>query len=369
MHDITALELGLVIKELRDKVIGSYLKKFYDLGGDSFRFSFHGESGNFVIYCKLLSTLNETTFVEESGAATNFAVAVRKRVEDSKVTDFYQHESDRIVIIEVQGRGTKRRIIMEMFGRGNLVVVDENNIVELAYKMASYKDREIKPKLSYTLPKSDSVSVDNLDRGKIEAILRNVSESESKMIVGLSKYLNIGPIYLEDTIVSAGLNPKERLDPARIDALRDSILSFLEKIKSPTPLIYLKDGVEVDYSVFPLRKYEALEQKACGSISQMLDSANIAGRMVTKNDSVINDTEEMDAVIAKQKELVRQFNEDSVKYAQYGKRIFERMGEINALIMMMKEKRRPTLEELRQEFPELDVQELDLKDRTVTMEI
>ena len=85
-----------------------------------------------MVYCGLLSTLNETTFVEESGAATNFAVAVRKRVEDSKVTDFYQHGSDRIAIIGVQGKGMKHRIIMEMFGKGNLIVVDENNIIELA---------------------------------------------------------------------------------------------------------------------------------------------------------------------------------------------------------------------------------------------
>lgn len=369
MHEITALELGLVVKELRVKVLGSYLKKFYDLGGDSFRFSFHGSEGNFVVYCGLLSTLNETTFVEESGAATNFAVAVRKRVEDSKVTDFYQHGSDRIAIIGVQGKGMKHRIIMEMFGKGNLIVVDENNIIELAYRLISYKDREIKPKLGYVLPKSESVAIDELDAGRIENMLRRVSESGNRSISELSKYLNVGPIYLEDILVSAGLNPKERLDPAMTGALKDSILDFLEKIKSPNPIIYMKDDVPVDYSVFPLKRYAALEMEECGSMSEMLDRANIAERSATKNDSVVNDTSEVDAVIAQQRELVKHFNEDSVAYAQCGKRIFERMGEINALIMRIAEKKRPTLEELRKEFPELNLEELSLKDRTVTIEV
>ncbi len=369
MHGITALELGLVIKELRGKIIGSYLKKFYDLGGDSFRFSFHGGEGNFVIYCNLLNTLNETSFVEESGAATNFAVAVRKRVEDSKVTDFYQYGSDRIAVIEVQGRGAKHRIIMEMFGRGNLVVVDEGNTVELAYKLISYRDREVKPKLSYVLPKSESATIDDLDAEKVESILNKISESRNRTISELSRYLNIGPIYLEDIIVSAGLNPKEGLAPAQIGALRDSILSFLERIKSPTPVIYMKDGVAIDYSVVQLKKYDGFEHEACASISEMLDRASITERSSTKNDSVVNDTSEIDAVIAKQRDLVRQFNDDSETYAQYGKRIFERMGEINALIMRIRERRKPTVEELRQEFPELNVEELSLKDRTVIIEV
>lgn len=369
MHEITALELGLVIKELKDKVVGSYLKKFYDLGGDSFRFSFHTSEGNFVIFCNLLLTLNETTFVEESGAATNFAVAVRKRVEDSKVIDFYQHESDRIAIMEIQGRGIRHKIIMEMFGRGNLIVVDEGNTVELAYKLISYKDREVKPKLSYVIPKSESARIEDLDAEKVELILNRVAGSGNKTISELSKYLNIGPIYLEDTIVSAGLNPKERLPTAKTGALRDAIMVFLEKIKAPTPVIYLKDGIVVDYAVLLLRKYDGLEHEACASISEMLDRANLAGRSSTKNDSVINDTGEIDSVIAKQKDLIKQFNDDSVAYAQMGKAIFQRMGEINALIMRINEKKKPTIEELQAEFAELGVQELSLKDRTVTIEI
>ncbi len=369
MHEITALELGLVIRELKGKVVGSYLKKFYDLGGDSFRISFHSGSGNFVVYCRLLSALNETAFVEESGQATNFAVAVRKRIEDSKVIDFYQHASDRIAVMEVQGKGRRYRMVIEMFGKGNLIIIDENSTIELAYKLMSYKDREIKPKLSYALPKSESVDIGGLDIEKINEVLTRVSDSGNRMISELSKYLNIGPIYLEDVMLYAALNPKEKLERRQIAQLRDSILVFLEKIRSPAPTIYLKDGAIVDYSVFPLKKYSGFERESCSSISEMLDKVNIVGRSSTKDDSVVNGTEEIDIVIEKQKELVRGFNEDSANYALYGKRIFERMGEINALIMDIREKKKPDLEELKAAFPDLNVQEISLKDKTVTIEV
>lgn len=369
MHEITALELGLAIEELRPKVIGSYLKKFYDLGSESFRFSFHNAQGNFVVYCKLGETLNETSFVEESGVATNFAVAVRKRVEDSKVIDFYQQGGDRIAVLEVQGKGRRCRIFIEMFGKGNLIVADENNVIEIAYKIMSYKDREIKPKLPYVLPKSDAVAIDKMDKEAVEGILAKVSDSGNKTISELSKYLNIGPIYLEDIIVGAGLNPKDKLGKADTGSLRDAILSFIEKIGAPKPAIYMKGGVIEDYSVLPLGKYSGFDAQGCSGINEMLDRISVSGRMAVKDDSVVSNTEEVDAAIAKQKELVLQFEKDSVDYAKYGKKIFERMGEINELIMWMKENRRATIDELQAKFPGLDIKELSLKDRTVTIEV
>ncbi len=369
MHEMTALELGLAIGELRSKVVGSYLKKFYDLGNESFRFSLHNAEGNFVIYCRLGETLNETSFVEESGMATNFAVAVRKRVEDSKVAGFYQQGGDRIAVLEVQGKGKLCRIFIEMFGKGNLIVTDENNTIELAYKLMSYRDREIKPRIPYVLPKSNSIPIDKMDKKAVEEMLTKVSNSGNRMIAELSKYFNVGPIYLEDIIVGAGLNPKDVLGQADREKLRDAILSFIGKVGAPSPTIYMKDGVIEDYSVLPLGKYSDLEAEGYSSINEMLDKVGVLGRMAVKDDSVVSNTEEIDASIAKQKELVLQFERDSIDYAKYGKKIFERMGEINELIMKIREKRRTTVEELEAEFPHLGIKELSLKDKTVTIEV
>ncbi len=352
MHEITALELGLVIKELRQKVVGSYLKKFYDLGNGAFRFSFHGGEGNFVLYCNPLTTINETDFVEESGAATNFAIAMRKRIEDSKVIDFYQHESDRIAVMVLQGKGAKHRMIIEMFGKGNLILVDENDSIELCHKVASYRDRDVRPRSKYFFPKSGSVELEKLDADGINKILKAVSESDGKVIVELSRYLNVGPLYLEDLITAAGMSPKERLGEDKISALRTSIISFLEKVRIPSPGIYMKGGAMIDYSLFPIAKYSDAEREECASISEMLDRANVSERTVIKEEET-NRTDEIDKVIEQQKALVKGFEEDSAKYSETARRVFARMNEINALVSKIREKKKPELEELKGEFPDL----------------
>lgn len=369
MHEITGLELGLAIGELKGRVVGSYLKKFYDLGGGSFRFSMHDAEGNFVIYCSLLNALSRTGFVEESGQATGFAVAVRKRIEDSRVTAFYQHSSDRIAVLEVSARGARHRLVMEMFAKGNLILIDENDMIELCYKSVSYKDRDVRPKAKYEFPKSGSVDLGSMDGAAVDAILEKVEGSGSKMITELSKYLNVGPVYLEDIIVSAGLDPRERLAGEGTRSLKASILSFLEKIRSPSPVVYMKEGAVTDYSVFPLAKYGGFESVPCSSISDMFDRISMAARTAAKAEPQGNDTEEIDAVIAKQEALVREFSEGSAGYAESARRIFARMGELNALILRLKETRKPELGTIRDEFPELGVSELNLKDRKVAVEL
>ncbi len=368
MRELTSLELGAVVAELRPRIANSFLKKFYDLGDNAFRMSFHGPEGNTEVYCRLLNALNETGFKEEVGEATNFARAVRKRIEDSKLLDVRQHGSDRIVIFEFGARGGRYSLVIEMFGKGNLVVIKDGRI-EVCYRILEYKDRNVKPGFEYVPPKSESTGLDSLDSGNVQAILEKVSKSGGKTITELSKYLNIGPLYLEDAITSARLDPKAKLESGSIDALLRSIMSLIGKARKPDPVIYKRDGTLIDYSIFPLEKYRGLEIQRCASVNGMLDAATLEGRSSRKVDSVADETEEIEAAIAKQKELSAKFIADSEDYARFGKAIFERMGEINALIIRIREVKKPTLEELRMEFTDLGIQEISLKDRTVTIEI
>ncbi len=369
MHEITALELGLVIKELKQKVVGSYLKKFYDLGNGSFRISFHSQDANFMLYCNLLLTLNETGFAEEARAATNFAIAVRKRIDDSKVSGIYQHSGDRIAVIEAQSRGVRHRMVFEMFGKGNLILVDDDDNIEVCYRTISYKDRDVRPRSRYVFPEGGSINLEDADSRAVAGILDSISESGGRLISELSRLLNIGPIYLEDIIRSAGLDPRSKLEAGEKERLGKEILSFLEKARSPSPLVYMKDGVIVDYSLVPLRKYEGWEFEECATISEMLDRANLGRRASVHGEPARNSTEEIDSVIAKQKSLVKGFVEDSARYAEAGRLIFVRMGEINAAIESIRGRKRPDLEELKAEFPELRITELNLKDKRITIEV
>ena len=369
LHGITGLELGLAINEIKDRVIGGYVKRFYDLGGGSFRISMHSQAGNMMLYCKLLCTLNETRFAEEAGAATGFAKAVRNRIEGSRILDLRQQGSDRIAVIEMQGKEGRRLLIIEMFGKGNVAVVDEAGKVEVSYLQAAYRDRSVKPGSLYIYPKSDAQGLDSLDNGRIAELADSVAASEEKAIAALGRRLNIGPIYLEDIITSAGADPRKRLAMEDRRRFEEALARFVEKARHPEPVLYLREGKVVEYAVFGLAKMEGIEFERCASVNEMLDKAYVKDRSEAGDDGSGAADEEMRSVVSKQEGLASAAEEESARLAEAGRRIFGRMNEINALIIRIREAKKPSLDELRSEFPELGVKHISLKDRKVRIEV
>jgi predicted ribosome quality control (RQC) complex YloA/Tae2 family protein len=369
MHELTSLELGVVVGELKPRLANSYLKKFYDIGSDAFRMSFHGPSGNVEVYCKILLTLNETRFKEEVGEATKFAMAIRKRIEDSRIFDVYQHGSDRIVIFEFGTKEGRYKLIIEMFGKGNLILVNEAGKIELCSKSIYFRNRSVKPGFDYILPKSDSFELSKLKKENVEKLMDTVSGSQNKMITEISKFINIGPIYLDDVIRGAGLDPRNALEHMQVPIITDAFLKFFEELKTSKPIVYFENGKIVEYSLVKLNKYKGFESKEFASFGELLDEVHIESRQAKGDNGASKDLEELNSTIDKQKELVQQFVDESVRCEEEAKKIFENMNDINSIIYYLQENKRATIEEVQKEFPDLKIEKINLKDKKVILEM
>ncbi len=369
MHEITALELGAIVLELKPRLANGFLKKFYELGNGAYRMSFHGPEGNVEVYIRLLHTINETKFKEEVGEATKFAMAVRKRIEDTRIFNVYQHGSDRIVVFEFGAQEGRYKLILEMFGKGNLVLVNEAGKIELCSNQVNYRDRSVRPGFDYIMPKSESVELGKLERAEIEMIMDSVSGSQNKMITEISKFINIGPVYLDQIIKGAGLDPRDALDRNEVSKVTDAFVKFFEQLKETKPLVYIEKGKVVDYSLIPLSKYSALENKSFFSFSEALDEAYIEARHGKGDDGASKELEELNATIDKQKELVKQFEDESRQAAEDAKMIFGNMNEINSIIYYMQQNKRATIEEVREHFPNFKIEKINLKDKKITLEL
>lgn len=370
MRELTSSELRVLINELKAKIEGGFLRKFYDLGGGAFRFGFYREGRNVAVYCKLLVTFNETMYAETGGQATQFAIAMRRRIEGLRLLRLYQHGADRIIVMDLEGKGLQHRLIIEMFGKGNMVLVDGEGITELAYTLASYRERVVKPRTQYALPKSSSMEIEGFGMEDAMAMLDEIRKDDGKLISKLSRHINIGPLYLEDIILRAGMDPRGTIRTDKeAEALAEGLTSFARMISRPEPLTYSKDGAFVDYAIAPIRKYEGLEKREYGSLCELLDALHSEGRFAGGEEGKNKALEEIDANIKRQMELAEQTKADAVNYAAAAHRIFENMNLINSVIAYMRENKRATLEDVRKEFGEIKIKEIDLKNKIVKMEI
>ena len=234
MREISSIELMIAINELKERLEGGRLRKFYDLGNNSFRFSFYKGTG-VQLYCRLLHTFNETSFTEEADEATPFAMGVRKRLQNSILTSIAQYGSDRILVLSFGDR--EYRLIIEMFGKGNMLIVNAENRIELCYRILKFKDRSMSVGSTYEVPKGTGTTFGNIDENTICDIMASAPQ-ETKIITYLTRTLNIGPLYLEDIISGCGINPKATLaNDAEKEHLSKALLGFFKGITHYTARI------------------------------------------------------------------------------------------------------------------------------------
>lgn len=371
MREITAIEIALVIDELRDRINGSFLRKIYDLGDESFRISFYKDGKNLSIFFKLLDTFNETEYAEEAKEPSSFVMGLRKRIENTFVESIKQQGSDRVIVLELGGR---YKLIIEMFGRGNVILVDELCIVKLCYKNFRYKDREVRTGVAYRFPKSVELNLKSIDNEFVGKAVEQI-KGEHRLITELSKNLNIGPLYLEDIIKRSGLDPKGALkeaDTAARKRLENEITAFFDRLKVEKPRIYRMEGRDIDYAACSIKKYEYLEVIECDSYNELLDKLYLDGRSKEKDTGNERKINEINANIEKQKELLEITLKDSEYYAKAGSKIFENMQNLNQIIEYVRQNRRLTKEELASAFKNLKnikIKGINLKDKLLKVEV
>ena len=366
MREITSIEVKRVIDELKEKLVGSRLRKFYDLGGGSFRLMFYNKAGNIQVFCRLLLAFNETSFTEEAEEATPFAMGVRKRLENTTLTEIRQHNSDRVIVLEFGKEGY--RLIIEMLGKGNVILADMSDRIELCYRIARYRERSISPGGVYAFPKAGAIPFEEISKASIESALDRDAEGK-KLIRHLSDSINIGPIYLEEIIKRSGMDPRASLEGEKEEKLVSELLNFFKKVGTEKPRIYIENGEEKDYSIVALERYRGFEYVEYNTMNELLDNLYLRERSEDVDEERLEQKERMLANISAQKELAKATELESESCTRAANKIFENMQEINALIQYMKSNKRTSVEEVQGAFPGIKIKGLDLKDKRVTIEL
>lgn len=367
MREITSIEINKAIAEIEERLSGSRMRKFYDLGDGSFRFLFYKKEGSVHIYCKLLHTFNETKFTEGAEEATPFAMGIRKRLENATLTRIKQQDSDRMIVLDFEKEGY--RLVIEMFGKGNMILINSQNRIELCYKVIRYRARSVAPGNPYEFPRSDAISFDSVEKRELARIFE-AAPKEKKLIRYLSDHINIGPLYLEDIIRRSGLDPREALGSREADEkLVDETIRFFERIREEKPRLYMENGAPKDYAIVEVERYRGLESREYPSLNALLDEIWIGERSERVDEAKTEERGRIKSNIEAQKQLVVSTKAEAEYYAKAGNKVFENMQLINSLIEYLKKNRKASLEEVKKAFGGIEIKELDLKNKVVKIGI
>ncbi len=74
--------------------------------------------------------------------------ATKKIIENERITRVFQYGLDRVLVIE----GEKHSIILELFGAGNMIVIDDHGIILSVWNAKAWKGRTLKMREKYAFP-------------------------------------------------------------------------------------------------------------------------------------------------------------------------------------------------------------------------
>ena len=101
--------------------------------------------------------LHATSYAEENPTEPPaFCMTLRKYLRDAWVAGIDQYEFERIVTVSFSTKTGVLKLVVELFGEGNIILTNEQNIIIHALAFKKMRDRDILHNIVLQLPPSSS---------------------------------------------------------------------------------------------------------------------------------------------------------------------------------------------------------------------
>ncbi|MFQ3274875.1 MAG: putative ribosome quality control (RQC) complex YloA/Tae2 family protein [Candidatus Nanohaloarchaea archaeon] len=187
-----------------------------------------------------------------------FAMELRKHL--GKIDSMSQRGFDRI--LEIKSGDT--RLICEVFGKGNFILVKDDKIIG-ALRQEEWADRDILVGEEYVYPEPAP------DPREMEDYIENLSEGE--IVRRIASDLSLGGTYAEEICERTGVEKTKdvsELDEDERQSINSEIQNIIEEERFPV-LYYDENGFPKRASPFRLETYLKMEEEEFESFSEALD--------------------------------------------------------------------------------------------------
>ena len=158
-----------------------------------------------------------------------FAMILRKHLGNSRLVKVDQHGFDRVVILTFEHGGGQYKLVIELFRDGNVLLLDDNDVILQPLTHAKYASRSLKRGEPYT-PPPETLDPRELDRNGLDNLLDN---SDHSLIRTLAARANLGRIYGNAVCSAAEIDsddPADSLDETQREVLSESMNKLLEEL-------------------------------------------------------------------------------------------------------------------------------------------
>ncbi|KXA89248.1 hypothetical protein AKJ37_01940 [candidate division MSBL1 archaeon SCGC-AAA259I09] len=266
---MSGLDIKTCIDELKTDILDSWVGKIYGIN-ESFLIKLNTSNKNIQGLIVEPGRRIHLTFMDHPTPKQPpaYAMFLRKYLSNSKLVEINQPDLERVVEIKFE-KENEYFLISELFGKGNLILCDEQREIIHPYESKVWKDREIKPGQVYSLPPKKGKNIAEISERELKELIIDAPD----LVRGLARNLSIGGQIAEEICARAGLNKKtepQKMTRKDYKRLFSTIESFLNKENSPQ-IIYEND-TPIDVLPFSFETMRNKEAQRFKTFNRALDN-------------------------------------------------------------------------------------------------
>lgn len=265
MKSMSNVDIYAISNELDNLLSGARVDKSFQPAKDIVVMRFHVPgTGRVDLVMQCGSRIHISQYpLENPTTPPTFPMLLRKRIKGAHVESVRQHNFDRVVEIKVK-KDKYYTIIVELFDKGNIILLDDENNIILPLKRKKGSNRDISSKKEYAFPEERGINPITVDEDEFRQLFEN---SESDVVRTLAMN-GLGSLYAEEIIERANRTievekntPTSELSPEQINGLYAGLKDLFDNLKNESikPQI-VKDGNREDVLALDLVKYEGFEK-------------------------------------------------------------------------------------------------------------
>jgi len=342
--EFTSFDVAAVVRELRETILDSRVSNVYQIDSDTLLFKLHKpDKPAFGLVLESARRLHLTSYViEKPMMPPAFCMALRKYLKNGWLTDVEQYEFERVVVFNFKTKTGGLKLVLELFGEGNIILVDERGKILQALAYKRMRDRNILREEIFAFAPSSGKNPFKIKKEDMHEGLKAFGDVE--VVRALARFLSIGGVYAEEALLRAGVEKSKScnaLSESEIDAVHDALQGLLSRVLNGKlePCIVLdENGNFVDVVPFMLKRYERFKSQPYASFNEALDEFYVRVLSVEKAaadleiDKLTNEANRLKRIIASQEKTLAEAEAEIIKYKTIGDTIYAHSGEFQALL-------------------------------------
>ncbi|VVB85378.1 Uncharacterised protein [uncultured archaeon] len=337
-QEMSSVDVAALVTELRPRLLDAKIMKIYQHSPDELRIGLHiFKEGRTNLVIEAGRRLHLTAHPEEAQKLPqSFPMLLRKHLTGGRITQISQYDFDRIIELHIRRGEDTTTLLIELFSRGNIILLDAEKKIILPLKSISFRDRKVVRGEVYELPQAQLSPV----AATHEELKELFSHSDTDIVRTIATRMNMGGQYAEEVCTRAAIDKntpaKQLVDVSLLHkAMQDVFKPLGSELK---PHIVLKDGKPVDVLPFELSHFEKSEKKYFSTFNDALDEYFSAatekkvGEAKEVKEAKSKKTGLYEYRLQKQMQALDKFREDEEKLVRRGELIYGHYQTVDGIL-------------------------------------